>query len=322
MARIHEHADPFEISIESLADTAIAVDAHLMLYREIKAKRGNRGKAIMNDDGEPISHILGVWQKTAYYLKNDITPVYVFEGGMPDLKIEENERRKERSVNARENYEKAKEEGDEEGMKRWGARAARLSFDEVDEVKELLGVMGVPVVEAPSEADPQCAQLNKEGTVEYVYTEDFDHLLHGADSLLRRLKRGKGEMVSRKQILDDLGYSHDQLVWRQIVAGCDYNNSPEQVAWGRAGGIIEGCESFEQVIESALDYCSSRDELAWSPDRWREVWGWFQEPEVDENVSIDTGYMSPSETRELLVDVYGLDSSRVQTQLRDIVEDR
>lgn len=320
MVRIHDHADPFEIPVSSLGGTKIAVDAHLMLYQQIKGKRGEHGKAITNDRGEEIAHLVGSWERTAFYLENDITPVYVFEGGMPDLKVEEHERRQARAENARENFEQAKAEGDEEAMQKWGARADTLTYDQIDEVKELFELLGVPVVEAPSEADPQCGQLSQEGQVEYVHTEDFDHLLHGVDGLIRRFDGQVGQLVSRQQLLDDLGYTHDQMVWRQIVAGCDYTTGPKQVAWGRAGSIVEGCESFEEVIDATLDYCSGRDELQWDPERWRKAWGWFQDPDVTENADIQSGVLSARDTQAYLADQHGLDARRVRARLRDVVD--
>jgi len=320
MARIHDHADPFEIPVSSLGGSMIAIDAYWSLYRQIKGKRGRDGRAITNDDGEEIAHILGAFDNAMYFLENDVTPVYVFEGGMPDLKVEEHKRRRAKEAEARENYEAAVEAGDEEEMQRWGARADSLGRDQVDEVKHLYNLMGIPVFEAPSEADPQCAQMNQDGVVEYVYTEDFDHLLHGVNGLLRRFKNGTAQLVSRQQILDDLGYTHEQLVWRQIVAGCDYNNSPWQVGWVRAGNIIEGCRDFEEVIEATKAYCEGRDEWQWNPDRWRKVWQWFEEPDVEKDVRIHPGRFQVRDTRDYLTERWKLDSRQVQSRLREVID--
>lgn len=320
MARIHAHADPFEIDVDTLAGDTIAVDAHLMLYQQIKGKRGQNGKAVTNQSGKEIAHLLGTWERTAFYLENDIEPVYVFEGGMPDLKVEEHERRRSKTENAKKNFEAAKERGDEEAMEKWGARADTLSYDQIDEVQHLLDLMGVCVVEAPSEADPQCGQLSQEGAVDYVHTEDFDHLLHGVDNLIRRFDDGVGQMVARQQLLDDLGYTHEQMVWRQIVAGCDYTTGPNRVAWGRASNMVADADCFEDVIDATLDYCSERDELAWNPDRWRAAWDWFKDPNVEEGIELESGHLSVRDTREYLVDENGLDGSRVRGRLRSIVE--
>ena len=40
--------------------------------------------------------------------------------------------------------------------------------------------MGIPYVQAPEEADSQCAYLNKKGLVDAVLTEDMDILTFGA----------------------------------------------------------------------------------------------------------------------------------------------
>ena len=321
MARIHDHADPFELPVSALGGDTVAVDAYLSLYKHVKGKRGKNGRAITNDEGEEYAHIVGAWEDARFYLNNDITPVYVFEGGMPDLKVEEHEARREREANAKENYEAAKAEGDEEGMEKWGARADSLGREQVEEVKHLFNLMGVPVFEAPSEADPQCAQLNQEGTVDYVHTEDFDHILHGVDGLIRRFGGETGQLVSRQQLLDDLGYEQHQMIWRQIVAGCDYNESPWRVGWVRAGDIIEGCQTFEDVIESTKAYCEDRDDWNWNPERWRKVWDWFENPNVEKDVSIHPGRFKVSDTKDYLVKRWGLDNRTVQSQLREVIED-
>ena len=47
--------------------------------------------------------------------------------------------------------------------------------------------MGVPVIEAPCEAEATCAELAKQGKVFATGTEDMDALTFGSPVLLRRL---------------------------------------------------------------------------------------------------------------------------------------
>lgn len=49
-----------------------------------------------------------------------------------------------------------------------------------DECKRLLRLMGIPVIDAPSEAEAQCASMAKAGLVYGVATEDMDVLTFGA----------------------------------------------------------------------------------------------------------------------------------------------
>jgi len=47
--------------------------------------------------------------------------------------------------------------------------------------------MGVPVVEAPCEAEAQCAELVRKGIVYATATEDMDALTFGSEILVRHM---------------------------------------------------------------------------------------------------------------------------------------
>ena len=81
----------------------------------------------------------------------------------------------------------AKETGDQEDINRYTKRLVRVTKDHNEEVRRLLRLMGVPIVEAPSEAEAQCAELVKKGTVWATATEDMDALTFGSPRLLRHM---------------------------------------------------------------------------------------------------------------------------------------
>lgn len=56
-----------------------------------------------------------------------------------------------------------------------------------EDARRLLKLMGVPVVEAPCEAEAQCAELVKTGKVFATATEDMDALTFGSTVLLRNM---------------------------------------------------------------------------------------------------------------------------------------
>jgi flap endonuclease-1 len=56
-----------------------------------------------------------------------------------------------------------------------------------DDCKELLRLMGVPVVNAPCEAEAQCAELARKNRVYATATEDMDALTFKTPKLLRKL---------------------------------------------------------------------------------------------------------------------------------------
>lgn len=58
---------------------------------------------------------------------------------------------------------------------------------QIEECKQLLRLMGVPVIDAEGEAEAQCAALCREGKVFAAASEDLDTLAFGSPVLIRNL---------------------------------------------------------------------------------------------------------------------------------------
>lgn len=63
----------------------------------------------------------------------------------------------------------------------------QVTTEHNEDCKRLLRLMGVPVIDAPSEAEAQCAAMAKEGVVYGAATEDMDCLTFGTPRLIRHL---------------------------------------------------------------------------------------------------------------------------------------
>jgi flap endonuclease-1 len=66
-------------------------------------------------------------------------------------------------------------------------RTVRVSKEMTEDAKTLLRLMGVPVIEAPTEAEAQCAALARAGVVHAAVSEDMDTLTFGAPVMLRNV---------------------------------------------------------------------------------------------------------------------------------------
>jgi flap endonuclease-1 len=63
------------------------------------------------------------------------------------------------------------------------------------DAKKLLTLMGMPVIEAPSEAEAQCASIVKLGLAYGTATEDMDALTFGTNFLLRGFNSKKEPII-------------------------------------------------------------------------------------------------------------------------------
>jgi flap endonuclease-1 len=70
----------------------------------------------------------------------------------------------------------AEEEGNAEEIEKLAKRTVKVSKTHNEEAKRLLRLMGVPVVEAPCEAEATCAALARAGLVFAAGSEDMDTL--------------------------------------------------------------------------------------------------------------------------------------------------
>lgn len=198
----------------------IAIDISILIYRIIISVR-NSGADYTNQKGEITSHILGLFNKTVELLGNGIIPVYIFDGKPPDIKNKTIENRKQIRKKALEKLETAITELDKI---KYLKRSSTISKEQWEQCKELLVMMGIPFINAPEEADSQCAWLAKMGLVDGVLTEDMDILTFGSPKIVRNLTSHKINTteISLEKILEKIKLTHDEFVEFCILLGCDY----------------------------------------------------------------------------------------------------
>lgn len=130
----------------------------MCLYQFLIAVR-TEGAQLTSVDGETTSHLLGAFYRTIRLIENGIKPVYVFDGKPPDLKSGELNKRQEKRAEAQKALEKATEAGDATEIDKFNRRLVKVTKQHAEEVKQLLSLMGVPYIDAPCEAEAQCAAL-------------------------------------------------------------------------------------------------------------------------------------------------------------------
>ena len=70
-------------------------------------------------------------------------------------------------------------------MEKFSRRLVKVTKEHGEECRKLLTLMGVPFVEAPCEAEAQCATLVKLDLAYATATEDMDCLTFGSKIMIR-----------------------------------------------------------------------------------------------------------------------------------------
>jgi len=75
-------------------------------------------------------------------------------------------------------------------------RSIEITNNMKEEAMLMLRLLGFPAIQAPSEAEAQCAAMAKSGKAFAVVSEDMDTLAFGAPVLLRNLSSRKEPLIA------------------------------------------------------------------------------------------------------------------------------
>ncbi|MCJ1293785.1 Elongation of fatty acids protein 2 [Xylographa carneopallida] len=253
-AVINEHApDAIKTGeIKNQFGRKVAIDASMSIYSFLIAVR-SEGQVLTNETGETTSHLMGMFYRTLRIVENGIKPVYVFDGAPPKLKSGELAKRFQRKAEANEAHEEAKETGTAEEVEKFSRRTVRVTKEHNQECKRLLTLMGVPYIDAPTEAEAQCAVLARADKVFAAASEDMDTLCFDSPILLRHLtfseqRKEPIQEIHLDRVLEGLAMDRKQFVDLCILLGCDYLDPIPKIGPNTALKLIRDHGSLEGVV--------------------------------------------------------------------------
>jgi len=128
-----------------------------------------------------------------------------------------------------------------------------ISDEMLEEIRSLLRILGIPYIQAPMEAEAQCAYFNQVGLVEGVVTEDSDAFLFGARTVFRNIFEDKKyvEQYEMDDIERYLGFDREKLILLSLLLGSDYTQGIHGVGVVNATEIIRAFPTFEELQEFA-----------------------------------------------------------------------
>jgi flap endonuclease-1 len=264
------------LTLGSLRGTLLAVDGNGELYQFLALIRLRDGTPLRDSRGRITSHLAGLFYRvTRLIADHGMRLVFVFDGTPPPRKAGEIERR--RAV--RRQFEIARdaavEAGDLATAYSKATMTSRLTGDMVAEARELLRLLGIPTVQAPSEGEAQAAHMAASGAVWAAASKDYDSLLFGAPRVVRFLTiSGKEflpsqgtfrpivpELIDLEQMLRALSISRAQLIDLGILVGTDFNDGVKGIGPKKALALVRTHGSIDDMPQEIRDAVGDVEEV-------------------------------------------------------------
>jgi flap endonuclease-1 len=311
-----------EIELVELSGQKIAIDAFNSIYAFLSIIRDRMtGEPLKDSSGNITSHLSGLLYRNTNLIENGIKPIWVFDGEPPRFKKKTIEARQAAKEEARKMWQEALERG-EEAIK-YAQATSQFTDKMIKDSKQLLDVMGIPWIQAPSEGEATCSHLCKKNVVYAAGSQDSDALLFGSPRLIRNLsisgrrklpKREeyteiKPELIELKEILSTLGLTREQLIIVGILVGTDYNPGIEKVGPKTALKLVNENKTLEKILEK----------VEWKADvDAEEIYNFFLNPPVAEKYEIEWKQPDAQRIIEFMVEQHDFSIDRMEKAIEKL----
>ncbi|XP_014360224.2 flap endonuclease GEN [Papilio machaon] len=222
---------------------------------------------------QPKLYLRNLFFRTVYLILADIKPIFVLEGDAPELK---------RDVMAARNAVQFRGAPSQSSKTSDKPDVARRRFRGVlKECESLLKSMGVKCIKGSGEAEATCAQLNAQGVVHAVVSQDSDCFAYGARCVYRNFSvsnsagggamQGSVDCYDADVMLKSNGFGRNKMIALALLCGCDYGV-------GACGSSINTVVSFlhtvpdDQIIRRLISWVSDTKEYE-ERGRWASLPG-------------------------------------------------
>jgi len=311
------------LSLDDLRGKSFAVDANNYLYQFLSLIRMPDGTPLQDSHGNITSHLAGLMFRSTRLMHDyDMQLVFVFDGFPPQLKQREIMKRREMREKAAVEWQRALTKGDYATAFSKAVMTSRLTQPLIKDAKHLLSLLGIPFVQAPSEAEAQAAYMATKDDVWAASSKDYDSLLFGSQRLLRYLtvsgreflpskgisRRLKPELIELDKFLGGYRINREQLIDVAMLIGTDFNEGVKGIGPKTALNLIQKHGQIEDLpadIKSKLE-----------AQNYQAVRRFFMQPEVTQNYTIKHKEADEHGLYEFLCEQRGFSKSRVDTVIQ------
>lgn len=178
-----------KVELSNYQNQKVAIDTSIYLYKY-------KYKATQKQFLQRFQYQINQFER------NNIMPLYIFDGKAPIEKLQVKEKRRE-----------VQEKNED---------AIIITKEDIIKLKDKFDENEIYYYVAPEEGEKFCSYLNKTGKIDIVMSNDLDSLLFGTTILLTQSKDGYIE-YKLQEILDKLNINLQELIELGIASGCDYN---------------------------------------------------------------------------------------------------
>ncbi len=321
------------IRIEELKGKIIAVDAFNTLYQFLSNIRQPDGTPLMDSKGRITSHLSGLFYRNTNLMSKGLKIVYVFDGRPPQLKKDTNKGREERKKEAEAKFNEAKREGKEEDMFKYSRQTIRITDEIIQESKDLLRALGIPIVQSPSEGEAQASWIAKKEAYA-VASQDYDSLLFGAPILIqnlalsrkRRLASGayvpiEPELIELEHVFNTLQINHDQLICLGILSGTDFNpGGIRGIGPKKALMYVQRYKQPVLIFQAVEKQLIKEGKEIWF--NWQDIFELFKKPNIIKEYKLDFHDVDEQKVKKILCQEHDFSDDRVESSLNKVRESK
>ncbi|MBI1978759.1 MAG: flap endonuclease-1 [Candidatus Aenigmarchaeota archaeon] len=305
-----------EIELRDLSGKKIAIDAFNTIFQFLSIIRDRMtGEPLKDHSGNVTSHLSGLLYRTANLIEAGISPVFVFDGQYPEFKKKTIEERQKVREEARKKWEDAVRKG--EKAIRYAQAASQMDEDILESSKNILELMGIPWIQAPSEGEAQCSYVCKKGEVFATGSQDADSLLFGSPRLVRNLSISgrkkmpgkevyievKPQLIELNNILKTLNLTREQLIMIGLLIGTDYNEGVKGVGPKTALKLVKEHKTLDKLLTS-VEFPGEID--------IERVFNFFLNPPYTDNYNLKPNETDKEKLLKFMVDEHDFSQERME----------
>ena len=265
-----------QTTLTELAGRTVAVDGNGELDQFLALIRLRDGTPLKDSTGRITSHLSGLFYRTTRLMADHaLKLVFVFDGAPPTLKAREIAKRRAVKLKYESDHAAALARGDLEEAYSKATMTSRLTREMIAEARELLRLMGVPTVQAPSEGEAQAAHMALRSSDIWAASKDYDSLLFGAPRVVRFLTiSGKEflpsqgtfrpivpELIDLEQMLGALSITRAQLIDLGILVGTDFNDGVKGIGPRKALKLVQQHGTIDNMSADIRDAVGEVDDV-------------------------------------------------------------